>query len=280
MYYVMLTVLCYTISSLGDKYISSKLKCTPPEFAFIVSSATMVWIGLLIPLTGWGFVFTIYNVFLLLSLVVWKIMEFYTSALLLKTISAYELKAWLGINIAWSYYYNIIQGIYQWNIWVVFFTLMLLAGIIMIVQGQTVQKEDFAISKKRLCILFLLFIASKFLYGLTIGKMTECKTTSVLFLVMFLTALMQLKRVKIKEIVRRRGMTGAFLTRIPNAAGLILEAFAAMESLFLYAMIQPVQLALLFIVSLVKKEPMGKKKLAGSLLCIFSVCAITILISG
>lgn len=279
MYYVMLTVACYTISSLGDKYISSKLKCTPPEFAFIVSFATMIWIGVLIPFTGWGFVFTVHNLFLLLSLVVWKIMEFYTSAVLLKTVSAYELKAWLGINIAWSYYYNTIQGIYQWNIWVVLFTLMLFTGIIMIVQGQTVQEGAFSISKKRLCILFLLFIASKFLYGLTMGQMTECKTTSVLSLVMLLTALMQWKRVKIKELIKRSGMTGAFLTRIPNAAGLILEAFAAIESLFLYAMIQPVQLALLFIVSLVKKEPMRKKKLAGSLLCIFSVCAITVLVS-
>lgn len=279
MYYVMLTVACYTISSLGDKYISSKLKCTPSQFAFIVSFATMIWIGVLIPFTGWGFVFTVHNLFLLLSLVLWKIMEFYTSAVLLKTASAYELKAWLGINIACSYYYNTIQGVYQWSLWIVLFTLMLLAGIVMIVQGQTAQEETFFISKKRLCILFLLFIASKFLYGLTMGHMTECKTTSVLFLVMFFTALIQLKKVKIKELAKREGMTNAFLTRIPNAAGLILEAFAAMESLFLYAMIQPIQLALLFMVSLVKKEPMGKKKLTGSLLCILSVCAITVLIS-
>ncbi len=280
MYYVMLTVVCYTISSLGDKYISSKLKCTPPEFAFIVSFATMIWIGVLIPFTGWKFVFTVQNMFFLLSLVVWKIMEFYTSAVLLKTVSAYELKAWLGINIACSYYYNTIQGVYRWNLWVVVFTFMLLAGIIMIVQGQTASEEAFPVSKKRLCILFLLFIASKFLYGLTMGQMTECKTTSVLFLVMLFTALMQLKKVKIKELTGRKGMTGAFLTRIPNAAGLILEAFAAMESLFLYAMIQPIQLALLFIVSLVKKEAMGKKKLTGSLICIFAVCAITVLISA
>ena len=150
----------------------------------------------------------------------------------------------------------------------------------MVIVGYEDGPKTLHVSKKRLCILFLLFIASKFLYGLTMGQMTECKTTSVLFLVMLFTALMQLKKVKIKELTGRKGMTGAFLTRIPNAAGLILEAFAAMESLFLYAMIQPIQLALLFIVSLVKKEAMGKKKLTGSLICIFAVCAITVLISA
>ena len=45
--------------------------------------------------------------------------------------------------------------------------------------------------------------------------------------------------VSIKEIGKKKGIIRAALTRIPNAAGLILEAFAAMENLFLYAMIQP-----------------------------------------
>lgn len=54
MFGVLLAVACYTISSLGDKYISSKLKCSPAEFAFIVSFATMLWIGITLSLTGWG----------------------------------------------------------------------------------------------------------------------------------------------------------------------------------------------------------------------------------
>ena len=112
------------------------------------------------------------------------------------------------------------------------------------------------------------------------GKMTkDCKASSVLLLVMFLTAFIQLKKVSIKEIGKKKGIIRAALTRIPNAAGLILEAFAAMENLFLYAMIQPIQLLLLFLFSLIKKEPMGKKKFIGSILCIFAVCIITILSS-
>ena len=38
------------------------------------------------------------------------IYSFYTSALLLKSVSAYELKAWLGLNIIFSYLSNLIRG--------------------------------------------------------------------------------------------------------------------------------------------------------------------------
>lgn len=113
MFGVLLAVACYTISSLGDKYISSKLKCSPAEFAFIVSFATMLWIGITLSLTGWGYQFNRRNGVILSLLVLWKLIELYTSALLLKTVSAYELKAWLGINIVCSYLYNVLCGIYQ-----------------------------------------------------------------------------------------------------------------------------------------------------------------------
>lgn len=276
---VLLTVVCYTISSLGDKYISAKLKCSPAEFAFVVSFATMVWIGVTFPATGWGFQFNMRNGLILLSLVVWKVMEFYTSALLLKAVSAYELKAWLGINIVCSYFFNVIHGIYKADIRVMFSSAVLLLGIVMIMKGRDDKKQSAEGGFGKLSVLFLMFITSKFLYGLMLGQMTRaCKTTSVLFIVMFVTALLQLPRIHVRELAGRKGIGGAVLTRLPNAAGLIMEALIAVENIFLYAMIQPIQLALLFAASIVKKEPMGKMKLTGSLLCIFSVCAITVLI--
>lgn len=276
---VLLTVVCYTISSLGDKYISSRLKCSPAEFAFIVSFATMVWIGITFPITGWGFPFNMRNGLILLSLAVWKVMEFYTSALLLKTVSAYELKAWLGINIVCSYHFNVMQGVYRADVWVALCSVILLMGIVMIMKGRDESRRTEEGSFGKLCLLFLLFILSKFLYGLMLGQMTQgCRTTSVLFIVMLVTALLQLPRIQVRELMGRKGMGGAALTRLPNAAGLILEAMIAMENIFLYAMIQPIQLALLFVASIGKREPMGRMKLAGSLLCILSVCAITVLI--
>lgn len=272
---VMLTVACYTASSLGDKYISAKLKCTPAEFAFIVSFATTVWIGAAIPFSGWGFEGNLKNIILLFFLAAWKIMEFYTSAILLKTVSVYELKAWLGMNLVSSYICNVIRGIYGFHVLVLLFGALLLVGITLTVKGQ-----EYRSAKKIIC-LCIFYIVAKFFYGMMFGMMSPgCETTSVLFIVMIITALVQLPKINLKKVFVKRGIVTAAATRIPNAAGLIFEAAAAVENVFLYAMIQPVQLAVLFVISLIKKEPMGRQKLAGSLICIFAVCAITVLVSG
>ncbi len=68
------------------------------------------------------------------------------------------------------------------------------------------------------------------------------------------------------------------LTRIPNAAGLYTEAVAAQQNLLLYALIQPLQLAALFAVALIRREDLGARKLAGSVLTLVSVTVMTILI--
>ncbi len=36
-----LTVISYSITAFGDKYIAAKLKCNPAEYTFIVSAATV-----------------------------------------------------------------------------------------------------------------------------------------------------------------------------------------------------------------------------------------------
>ena len=133
---VILTVACYTLSSLGDKQISQKLKCSPAEFAFIVSAASMMWLLFTIPFMGWGLTINVRNGVILLFLTGCKFLEFYTSAILLKSVSAYELKAWLGINIVISYLYNVVKGIYQWDFVVSLFFALLLVGIVLIMAGQ------------------------------------------------------------------------------------------------------------------------------------------------
>lgn len=268
MFWVILTVICYMISSLGDKYISKRLDCSPAQFSFIVSFFTAIWLGLTLPFTGVEFIFSGWNVFLLLALAGCKILEFYTSALLLKTVSAYELKAWLGINILVSYAVGIVQSKYTFHWQILVCGIFLMIGIFEIVREQ---KQVF-----RLTGLFLLFILSKFGYGWLIAKMLGCRVTTTLFLVMVLVALIQLPGVKLKEIVKKQGLITGTVTRIPNAVGLFTESMAAMQSVFLYAMVQPIQLALLFIISLIKKEKMGKRKFYGSLVCILAVCLITV----
>ena len=110
MLFSLLTVVFYAASSLGDKFISAKLDCNAREFSFLVSAATALFLALMLPFLGWSFVFSWRALVILLLLIAFKIGEFYTSAYLLKTVSAYELKAWLSINVILSFLVDLGRG--------------------------------------------------------------------------------------------------------------------------------------------------------------------------
>lgn len=103
----------------------------------------------------------------------------------------------------------------------------------------------------------------------------KCNSATVLFLAMILISIIQFPSVRKSNLFRKKGLNIACATRIPNAVGLITEAQAATQNKFLYSLIQPVQLTVLFVVSLLKKEPLNKQKLAGSLICIISIAWMT-----
>ena len=52
------TVLFFAASSLGDKFISAKLRCTAAEFSFLVALSTAFFLALLLPFIGWEFSFS------------------------------------------------------------------------------------------------------------------------------------------------------------------------------------------------------------------------------
>ena len=110
MLFSLLTVVFYAASSLGDKFISAKLDCNAREFSFLVSAATALFLVLMLPFLGWSFAFSWRALVILLLLIAFKIGEFYMSAYLLKTVSAYELKAWLSINVILSFLVDLGRG--------------------------------------------------------------------------------------------------------------------------------------------------------------------------
>ncbi|HIZ03730.1 MAG TPA: hypothetical protein H9727_05535 [Candidatus Borkfalkia avistercoris] len=167
MIFSLLTVLFYTASSLGDKFIASKLQCGAREFSFLVSVSTAVFLALAVPFAGWAFAFTGESCVILLALTACKIAEFYTSASLLKTVSAYELKAWLSRNVAVSFLVDLLRGRESFFIAFVPCAVVLAAGIGMIAFGSK------KIAPVRYVLLSLAYIASKFFYGLQINMLPE-----------------------------------------------------------------------------------------------------------
>ena len=78
MVFSLLTVVFYAASSLGDKYISSKLACSAQEFSFLVALSTSFFLAFVLPFTGWNFALTLQRGLALVVLVALKIAEFYT----------------------------------------------------------------------------------------------------------------------------------------------------------------------------------------------------------
>ena len=272
MVFFLLTVVFYAASSLGDKYISAKLACSAREFSFLVALSTAFFLALVLPFTGWNFAFTLQSGLALVVLVALKIAEFYTSAALLKTVSAYELKAWLSLNVIVSYLVDLARGT-ETFFWAYHpCAAVLVAGIGLVAFGEKREKL------LRYILLSLGYIASKFLYGLQMNVLEGTSPVCVLLLVMLGVALLQLPFVKFRTFFRKKGLVLGALTRIPNAAGLWTEAIAAQQNLLLYTLVQPMQLAILFLTALIRREKMGKLRLAGSIITLVAVTVMTVLI--
>lgn len=272
MVFSLLTVVFYTASSLGDKYISAKLACSAQEFSFLVALSTAFFLALVLPFTGWNFAFTLQSGLALIVLVALKIAEFYTSAALLKTVSAYELKAWLSLNVIISYLVDLARGTETFFWAFLPCAAVLVAGIGLVAFGEKREKL------LRYILLSIIYIASKFLYGLQMNVLEGTSPVCVLLLVMLGVALLQLPFVKFKTFFRKKGLALGALTRIPNAAGLWTEAIAAQQNLLLYSLVQPMQLAILFLTALIRREKMGKLRLAGSIVTLVAVMVLTVLI--
>ena len=254
MVFSLLTVVFYTASSLGDKYISAKLACSAQEFSFLVALSTAFFLTLVLPFTGWNFAFSLQSGLALVVLVALKIAEFYTSAALLKTVSAYELKAWLSLNVIVSYLVDLARGTETFFWAFLPCAAVLVAGIGLVAFGE---------KREKLLRYILLSLISP---------------VCVLLLVMLGVALLQLPFVKFKTFFRKKGLALGALTRIPNAAGLWTEAIAAQQNLLLYSLVQPMQLAILFLTAHIRREKMGKLRLAGSIVTLVAVTVLTVLI--
>lgn len=178
MVFSLLTVVFYTASSLGDKYISAKLACSAQEFSFLVALSTAFFLTLVLPFTGWNFAFSLQSGLALVVLVALKIAEFYTSAALLKTVSAYELKAWLSLNVIISYLVDLARGTETFFWAFLPCAAVLVAGIGLVAFGEKREKL------LRYILLSIIYIASKFLYGLQMNVLEGTSPVCGLLLVM------------------------------------------------------------------------------------------------
>ena len=277
MIYLIITALCYTICTVSDKYSISKYSLNGNDFTFLMAAASCVFMLPALFLTEVRFEISIGSFITVALLVIDKIAEFATSAAVLKKLSGFETKAWLGTAMFLSYFTDIIFFDEKFEAIKLLFIFIVCGCLVMMVKdGKNTGKKRY----KGIKILLVLYILSKYFYGLIIkaGSDSISPTAGVYSAMIVITAIYYFKA-NIHELVKEKriGSVIVSLTRIPNIVGLICENILIGTSLTMYSMEQPTILAMLLIWSFVRRENTSKISIISGIVCLIAVFAFKLI---
>lgn len=261
---------CYTICSLNDKYAAAKANFSGDEFTFLMCSSMSVFLAASLPFQNLSFSFTWQSFLAVLLVAACKMLEFQMSARVLKQLSAFELKAWLGITLFASYFTDILFGS-ELNIIKLICIFATAAGLVFIARS-----SKGGVNYKQIILPLVLYLVSKYGYGLIIRSFSPyASSTMQLLPAMVIISLIMLPRVHIRELIKnnRSGVVKVVLARIPNTLGMLLENAVISISLANYSFIQPMILVTLFVIGLIRREKRSRLNLIGSIICIVGIVA-------
>ena len=200
-----------------------------------------------------------------------KMLEFQMSALVLKQLSAFELKAWLGVTLFASYFTDILFGAEPSALKIICIIATAI-GLVFIAS----LSNDGKVNYKQIIILLILYLVSKFAYVLVIKGFTPyVSSTMQLLPAMIILSLLLLPKVSVGELIKknRSGVIKVVLARIPNTIGMLFENAVISISLANYSFIQLMVLVTLFAIGLIKREKRSVLNMVGSIVCIIGVVA-------
>lgn len=261
---------CYTICSLNDKYAAAKANFSGDEFTFLMCSSMSVFLALSLPFQNLSFSLTWQSFLAVLLVAMCKMLEFQMSARVLKQLSAFELKAWLGITLFASYFTDILFGS-ELSVFKLICIFATAAGLVFIARS-----SKGGVNYKQIILPLVLYLVSKYGYGLIIRSFSPyASSTMQLLPAMVIISLIMLPRVHIRELIKnnRSGVVKVVLARIPNTLGMLLENAVISISLANYSFIQPMILVTLFVIGLIRREKRSRLNLIGSIICIVGIVA-------
>jgi hypothetical protein len=229
-----------------------------------------VFLALSLPFQNLSFSFTWQSFLAVLLVAMCKMLEFQMSARVLKQLSAFELKAWLGITLFASYFTDILFGS-ELNIIKLICIFATAAGLVFIARS-----SKGGVNYKQIILPLMLYLVSKYGYGLVIRSFSPyASSTMQLLPAMVIISLIMLPRVHIRELIKnnRSGVVKVVLARIPNTLGMLLENAVISISLANYSFIQPIILVTLFVIGLIRREKRSRLNLIGSIICIVGIVA-------
>lgn len=260
---------CYTVTSLSDKYASSGAKFGGSQFTFLMCSSMTVFLLFTLPFQKLYFSLAWQSFAAVLLIAVCKLLEFYMSIIVLRQLSAFELKAWLGVTLFASYFTDVAYGA-PLNILKVMCIVVTAVGLVLIVKSGEGGKIDY----KKIVLPLILYLASKYSYGLVIKNFSEyVSPTMQLLPALALISLVLLPIAAPWKFIksRQKGTLAVVLARIPNTAGMLIENAVISISLASYSFIQPLILVTLFAISLIRREQYSRLNLVGGVVCVSGV---------
>ena len=267
---MLMFVLCYTICSLSDKYAVAKIKFNGNELTFLMAAATALFMTFTLPFVDTRVIWGIPAVAAILLLTASKMLEFQMSALILQDMSAFELKAWLGICLFVSYFTDIVMKTQRFSWLRLGFIAVTVIGLVLIAQAG--RKK---IRYGKIVLPLIVYLAAKYGYGLVIAAAEPyISSTMCLYFALILLALILLPMAHPVRIFREKRNGGLFvvLTKIPNVAGLLGENAVIAVSLANYSFIQPMILVVLFFWGIARKEEEHDLlSVLGGIVCIVGI---------
>lgn len=265
------TVVCYTFCSYSDKFFISKEKIPSNAFTFFLSFSLLVFMLIYLP---FDFYFNP-NVSTLILIGVFtfcKILEFNLTAFTLTELSAFELKAWLGLGVFISYFYDIIFNHMEFSMISMVFIVMTITGLFLIANDKSKK-----VNYKKIWLGLIGVIIGKSGYGIVINRLKDtCSSTLVMCIGLTLICLIMLlyynPMVDLKKNPKGIGKLSA--VRAVNTVGSVVENHVATASVISYSLIQPLILIVMFIINLVQKKKTSLKGILGGIVCIIGIVAL------
>lgn len=274
---MLIVVACYTICSLSDKYAVAKLKFDGNSLTFLMAAATSLLMIFYLPFDSRLFLMSWQSFAAILLMALSKLLEFRLAAVILTEMSAFELKAWLGITVFLSYGIDLVSGTSALGlntVWKFAFIALSAAGLFMIARSGG-KKIDY----KRIILPLVGYLLAKLGYGLIVsfvcsfGGVPYISPTLSLFIALVLLAVALAPKVHPIKLFKEKTKGAMFVsvTKIPNVVGLVCENMVAAESMANYSFIQPMILVALFFIGLIKREECTKLNVIGGIVCIAGI---------
>ena len=300
--FLLINVASYTICTLNDKKTVSRGGLSGSEFTFFISASTAAFMLPCLPFLHLRAALCPQTFGISALLVANKLCEFYTAAVCLSVLSAFEVKAWLGLAMFLSYGADCAIFGEAPSAAKLACLPFALAGLALIASGSGDTNGSGGRRKLtrgellRLIPAMALYIFANFSYGLIMraGEPYLSKNTGLFISMLALTAIMAvaifpkraegglLKRLYLANerpcdyAVFKKMLLIVFLTRLPNIAGLLAENALIGMSLTIYSFVQPLILVTLFFITIAKRERFTAKNLLGSMMCVGAIAMFQI----